>query len=216
MEQVVNMLVVISVSYAMIYMNIRLKRMCKDYLGWSRQKEVNMNKVAIVFYSGTGNTELMASSIAEGVKNKSGIAELFSSKSFDPSLLEEYQAFAFGCPASGAENLEEFEFQPMFDAILPKLKGKNISLFGSYGWGDGEWMRVWEERMKNAGATLVGGAGVICNEAPDAEAVAACKALGVQMAQQRNFQNLAKYLDKNTRIAQNIVSEKGIERKEQQ
>ena len=140
-----------------------------------------MNKVAIVFYSGTGNTELMASSIAEGVKNKLGEVKLFSPKEFDASLLEEYQAFAFGCPASGAENLEEFEFQPMFDAILPKLKGKSISLFGSYGWGDGQWMRDWEEVCLANGANMVHDF-VICIETPDGEALESCRHMGEVLA----------------------------------
>ena len=140
-----------------------------------------MNKVAIVFYSGTGNTELMASSIAEGVNYKSGEAKLFNAKEFNPSLVDEYQAIALGCPASGAENLEEFEFQPMFDAILPKLKGKNISLFGSYSWGDGQWMREWEEVCLANGANMAHDY-VICVETPDGEALEACRQMGEVLA----------------------------------
>ena len=128
-------------------------------------------KTAVIFWSGTGNTEAMAQAVAE-----SAGAELSSVSDFSGNI-EDYDAIAFGCPAMGAEVLEENEFEPFFSGIESKLNGKKIALFGSYGWGDGEWMRNWEERCVANGAVLACDS-VICNEAPDADAEAACVALG--------------------------------------
>ena len=136
-----------------------------------------MSKVAVVYWSGTGNTQTMAEAVLEGAKESGAEAELFTASEFDDSKMDSYDAVAFGCPAMGAEVLEESEFQPMFDGLEGKLGGKKIGLFGSYGWGDGEWMRNWEETCRTAEANLVSD-GVICNDAPDDEAVENCKALG--------------------------------------
>ncbi len=136
-----------------------------------------MSKIAVVYWSGTGNTQTMAEAVLEGAKESGAEAELFTASEFDDSKMDSYDAVAFGCPAMGAEILEESEFQPMFDGLEGKLGGKKIGLFGSYGWGDGEWMRNWEETCRTAGANLVSD-GVICNDAPDDEAVENCKALG--------------------------------------
>ena len=119
----------------------------------------------------------MASAVLEGAKEKGADAVLFQASEFDASMMDSYDAVAFGCPAMGAEVLEENEFQPLFDACETKLSGKKIALFGSYGWGDGEWMRSWEDTCKSAGAELVCDS-VICNDAPDEEALSACKELG--------------------------------------
>ena len=139
-----------------------------------------MNKIAIVYWSGTGNTEAMAAAVAEGVKEKGGDASVFTSAEFNAGMMDSFDAVAFGCPSMGAEVLEENEFEPMFSACEPKLKDKKIALFGSYGWGDGEWMRNWEESCKSLGAKLACDY-VICNEAPDNDAVAQCKALGAAL-----------------------------------
>lgn len=139
-----------------------------------------MSKIAVVYWSGTGNTEQMASAVLEGAKEKGADAVLFNASEFDASMMDLYNAVAFGCPAMGAEVLEEDEFQPLFDACESKLSGKKIALFGSYGWGDGEWMRNWEESCKNAGAELVCDS-VICNDAPDEEGLRACKGLGAAL-----------------------------------
>ena len=104
-----------------------------------------------------------------------------TSAEFDASMMDAYDAIGFGCPSMGAEQLEETEFEPMFSACENKLEGKKIALFGSYGWGDGEWMRNWEETCMGAGANLVH-ACVICNDAPNDEATEACKALGAALA----------------------------------
>ena len=136
-----------------------------------------MKKIAVVYWSGTGNTEAMANAVAQGAKDAGVEAALLTAGEFDPDKLPEYEAVAFGCPAMGAETLEEDEFAPMFARCESLLSGKKIALFGSYGWGDGEWMRTWEDTCKQDGTVLVCDS-VICNEAPDEEAVNACKALG--------------------------------------
>ncbi len=129
-------------------------------------------KTAVIYWSGTGNTEQMAEAVAEGAK-----AELFSVADFSGSI-DEYDKVAFGCPAMGAETLEESEFEPFFSDIEGSLSGKTVALFGSYGWGDGEWMRSWEERVKADGAVIAGDEGLIVNETPSAEDIEKCKALG--------------------------------------
>ncbi len=140
-----------------------------------------MSKIAIVYWSGTGNTEEMAKAIAIGVTDAGSEASILTSSEFNSDKLSEFDAVAFGCPAMGAEELEESEFEPMFSELESSLNGKKIALFGSYGWGDGEWMRSWEERCKTAGANLVSDF-VICNEAPDDEAIRACKKLGSDLS----------------------------------
>lgn len=139
-----------------------------------------MSKVAVVYWSQTGNTETMANAVAEGSKEKGAEAVLLTASEFDASMMDSYDGVAFGCPAMGDEVLEEGEFQPMFDSCKSKLEGKRIALFGSYGWGDGEWMRNWEETCTSAGAVLVCDS-VICEEAPDDEVTASCKALGAAL-----------------------------------
>ena len=141
-----------------------------------------MKKIAIVYWSGTGNTAQMAEAVAEGAGAAGAQANLFTPSDFSPAQVKDYDAIAFGCPAMGAEQLEDFEFEPLFLQCAPELNGKDIALFGSYGWGDGQWMRDWEARMSGAGATIVGGEGVICQEAPDADAMEQCKALGKALA----------------------------------
>ncbi len=141
-----------------------------------------MRKVAVVYWSGTGNTEAMAAAVAEGIREKGAEATLFTAAEFDASMVDNFDAIAFGCPSMGAEQLEESEFEPMFSACEPKLQGKKIALFGSYGWGDGEWMRNWEETCAADGAVLACES-VICNDAPDDDAEAACRSLGAALAE---------------------------------
>ena len=133
-------------------------------------------KTAVIYWSGTGNTEEMAKAVAEGAG-----AELFAVADFKGDVTD-YDRLAFGCPSMGDEVLEETEFEPFFAGVESKLGGKTVALFGSYGWGDGQWMRDWCERCKAAGAEVLGGEGVITNDAPDAEALAKCKALGEALA----------------------------------
>ena len=140
-----------------------------------------MSKVAVVYWSGTGNTEAMANQVVEGAKNAGAEVSLFTAAEFSSEKMAAFDAVAFGCPSMGAEQLEESEFEPMFTDCEAKLSGKKIALFGSYGWGDGEWMRTWEETCRGDGAVLACES-VICNDAPDAEGVAACAALGKALA----------------------------------
>lgn len=139
-----------------------------------------MSKIAVVYWSGTGNTEAMANAVADGITEKGAEVSLLTSAEFDASMMDSYDGIAFGCPAMGAEVLEEEEFGPMFESCEEKLKGKKIALFGSYGWGDGEWMRTWEEQCQNDGAVFACDY-VICNEMPDEDGIAACKALGAAL-----------------------------------
>ena len=138
-------------------------------------------KIAVVYWSSTGNTEAMAQAVAEGARKAGASAELFTATEFDGGKVDTFDAIAFGCPAMGAEELEDSEFAPMFESCESKLSGKKIALFGSYGWGDGEWMRTWEDTCRNDGASLVCDS-VICQEAPDDDALNACRSLGEALA----------------------------------
>ena len=136
-----------------------------------------MSKVAVVYWSGTGNTEAMAEAVADGIREKGGEAVILTAGEFDRSMIGDYDSIAFGCPSMGDEELEESEFAPMFESCEPDLAGKKIALFGSYGWGDGEWKRKWEKTCKKAGAVFACDF-VICNDAPDDDAVEKCRGLG--------------------------------------
>ena len=133
-------------------------------------------KTAVIFWSGTGNTEAMAKAVAEGAGVEATPVSSFSGD------LSDYEAVALGCPAMGAEELEDSEFEPFYSANESKLAGKNVALFGSYDWGDGEWMRLWADRVKAAGANIVDGEGLIANNTPDEDALTKCKALGEKLA----------------------------------
>ena len=104
-----------------------------------------MSKIAVVYWSGTGNTEAMANSVLKGAADKGAETKLFTASEFDKDAMDGFDAVAFGCPSMGTEELEDTEFEPMFSSLTDKLNGKKIALFGSYGWGDGEWMRNWED-----------------------------------------------------------------------
>ncbi|MBR1651684.1 MAG: flavodoxin [Lachnospiraceae bacterium] len=140
-----------------------------------------MSKVAVVFWSGTGNTQAMADAVADGAKAAGAEVSVFSSNDFGAANVAEYDGIAFGCPAMGAEVLEESSFEPMFTEVETLLSGKPIGIFGSYGWGDGQWMRDWEERCNMIGARLVTG-GVMANNAPGENEIEECKSLGAALA----------------------------------
>ena len=135
-----------------------------------------MSKIAIVYWSGTGNTRMMAENIKEGAKAAGAETSVFTAAEFSEDKIEEFDAVAFGCPSMGAEELEDSEFEPMFASCKNKLSGKKIALFGSYGWGDGEWMRNWEDTCLECGAQLACES-VICNGEPDDEAQEMCRNL---------------------------------------
>lgn len=140
-----------------------------------------MSKVSIVYWTQGGNTQAMAEAIGEGVTAAGGEADVVFVSDVNIADLKEEGAFALGCPAMGAEVLEEMEMEPFVQDVKRFANGKKIALFGSYGWGDGQWMRDWEDRMTAAGATLVGGEGVICQETPDEAALQNCIEIGKQL-----------------------------------
>lgn len=141
-----------------------------------------MNRIYVVYWSQSGNTQAMAEAVGQGITNAGKEAEVLHVGSASVELLKDAKAFALGCPAMGAEVLEETEMEPFVMEVEAIAKGKTIALFGSYGWGDGQWMRDWEDRMSGAGATVLNGEGLICNEAPDDDALAECDNLGKQLA----------------------------------
>ena len=134
-----------------------------------------MSKVAVIYWSGTGHTEAMAEAVAKGAD---GV--LLTCAEVPEDVAAQYDAFALGCPAMGSEELEEDEFGPLFEKLAPSLAGKKVALFGSYGWGDGEWMRTWEDSCRAAGIVLACDS-VTCQEDPDADALAACEVLGASL-----------------------------------
>ena len=141
-----------------------------------------MGKIAIVYWSGTGNTETMANCIAEGAREAGAEVELMGPAEFSAARFAEFSVVAFGCPAMGSEVLEEGEFDPMFSDLEGSLSSRKIALFGSYGWGDGQWMRDWCARCESANANLFDEAGLIVNDAPDEEAQETCRAQGRKLA----------------------------------
>ena len=140
-----------------------------------------MSKLMVVYWSQTGNTEIMANAVAEGVKEAGKESAAVEVSSMTPDALKDAPVFALGCPAMGAEVLEEDEMEPFMAEVESFAKGKQIGLFGSYGWGDGEWMRTWEEKCRKDGAELVCDS-VICSEEPGDDEKEACRKLGKSLA----------------------------------
>ena len=141
-----------------------------------------MDKIYVVYWSQTGNTEVMAEAIGQGIRESGREAETLTVSQISADTLKEAQAFALGCPAMGDEVLEESEMEPFMEQLDPMISGKQIGLFGSYGWGDGQWMREWAERVTGEGATVVNGEGLICQETPDDAMLEECKNLGKSLA----------------------------------
>jgi flavodoxin short chain len=141
-----------------------------------------MSKIQVVYWSQGGNTQAMAEAVGQGITEAGKEADVVFVSSASLDALKDAKAFALGCPAMGAEVLEEGEMEPFVCEVEAIASGKTIALFGSYGWGDGQWMRDWADRMSAAGATVLNGEGVICQETPDAAALADCVALGKQLA----------------------------------
>ncbi|MBQ3300877.1 MAG: flavodoxin [Eggerthellaceae bacterium] len=139
-----------------------------------------MGNIAVVYWSGTGNTEAMANLVKEGVESVGGSAELIQAIDFSSAQLDNFDAFAFGCPAMGNEELEDSEFEPMWNEVEPHLSGKRVALFGSYDWGTGEWMETWQQRALDVDADVM--VTVVATLYPEGEAVEACKNLGAELA----------------------------------
>ena len=138
--------------------------------------------ISVVYWSGTGNTRAMAEAVAEGIQAAGAQAEMLSVDQADADALASENVFALGCPSMGAEELEESEMEPFVQALEGKVSGKKLLLFGSYGWGDGEWMRAWTQRMKDAGAILTEEEGVIANETPGEEELEKRRKAGKKLA----------------------------------
>lgn len=141
-----------------------------------------MDKVYVVYWSQSGNTQAMAEAIGKGVTaaGKEAAVQFVSEASVED--LKNVKGFALGCPAMGAEVLEEMEMEPFVSELEGFVAGKSIALFGSYGWGDGQWMRDWVDRMSDAGANIVNGEGLMCHEMPDEDGLSDCENLGRQLA----------------------------------
>ena len=136
-----------------------------------------MSEIKVIYWSQSGNTMSMANAVAEGIKEAGKEAAVLEVSAVTAADLNDETVFALGCPAMGAEELEETEMEPFVAELEGSVSGKKIGLFGSYGWGDGEWMRDWEARMNSCGANLLAD-GLIINETPDADALEQCKDLG--------------------------------------
>lgn len=140
-----------------------------------------MKKVAVVYWSGTGNTLAMANEIADELKNSDLEVSVISCSDFGESDVANYDGFAFGCPAMGSEELEDSEFEPMFESVEKSLSDKPVLIFGSYEWAEGEWMHTWQERCEGDGINLVCD-GLIAYDYPDDEALKECRRAALDLA----------------------------------
>lgn len=140
-----------------------------------------MSNIVIIYWSGTGNTETMANAIAEGINLTDNKSEVYEVSDFSKDI-STFDKIIFGCPAMGSEVLEESVFEPFFSDIENKLNGKKVALFGSYDWGDCQWMRDWEDRVKDNSAVLFE-YGLTINNSPDSDGVDICKAFGERFSE---------------------------------
>lgn len=150
--------------------------------GWRKEGLSKMAKVKIIYWSGTGNTAAMAAAIAEGAKEAGAEAELITAETAGAADVQDAKAIALGCPSMGAEQLEETIMEPLMEELDGAISGKTVVLFGSYGWGSGDWMRDWEDRVSSDGASVWNGEGIIANNAPDDDDLDACKSAGRDLA----------------------------------
>ena len=137
-----------------------------------------MSKIAVIYWSQTGNTEMMANAIAEGIREAGAECAVFALPGVSADQAAEYEKLALGCPAMGAEVLEEMDFEPFFTELERRLSGRPVALFGSYGWGDGQWMRDWVQRTQDANANLYQDQGLMINETPDEDGLEQCREFG--------------------------------------
>ena len=137
-------------------------------------------KVNIIYWSGTGNTQMMAEAVAEGAQGAGAEVKVIPVAEADASAVEA-DVVCMGCPAMGAESLEYSEFEPWYSSVKDSLSGKKVALFGSYDWGDGEWMRTWQQDVEDAGGVMVD-EGLIVNNTPDEEGLSLCRELGAKCA----------------------------------
>ncbi|HEY8424252.1 MAG TPA: flavodoxin [Clostridia bacterium] len=139
-----------------------------------------MAKILIVYWSGTGNTEKMAELIAQGASQAGAQVDLKNVALASPEMLDDYEIAALGSPAMGVEVIEEEEMEPFVESIKDRVTGKKLALFGSYDWGDGEWLENWKERMTDYGAVVVDTLAV--NLTPEGESAQRCVDLGRKLA----------------------------------
>lgn len=140
-----------------------------------------MSKVNVIYWSGTGNTEKMANAIVKGAEGEGAEVKLIQVGLATEDDVKDVERIAFGCPAMGAEELEETEMRPFMDKVNPLLSGKKVVLFGSYEWADGEWMKLWQEEIEGTGAKLIDD-GFAAYDNPDEDALEECEALGKELA----------------------------------
>ncbi|MCG8541662.1 MAG: flavodoxin [Clostridia bacterium] len=141
-----------------------------------------MKKVTIIYWSGTGNTTMMANAISEGVKGVGNPVDVVQVEDANKDMVVNSELLAFGCPSMGAEVLEEEFMEPFIESLKDvDLSGKKVALFGSYDWGNGEWMQDWEARMKEYGASVIR-EGLILHLTPDDDGIEKCKELGEDIA----------------------------------
>lgn len=141
-----------------------------------------MDRIKVIYWSSTGNTKAMAEAVARGVESAGVMASVIDVDTIKVSDVEKEQVLALGCPAMGDEVLEEGSMEPFMEELETSLEGKKIALFGAYGWGDGQWMRDWEGRVKSKGAELIDGKGLLSCEEPDDQILADCEKLGKKLA----------------------------------
>lgn len=141
-----------------------------------------MDKIAIIYWSSTGNTEQMAQAIADGIKKSGTDCEMFQVSDFPTNRIGEFNKIAFGCPAMGAEELDPDEFEPVFSGLESQLADKKVALFGSFDWGDGEWMRTWQDRITGDKASLFNEEGLTVHLTPDENDLKTCTDFGTNFA----------------------------------
>ncbi|MGN2370353.1 flavodoxin [Clostridium cagae] len=139
----------------------------------------------IIYWSGTGNTEAMANLIAKGIEDLEVKTELINISNANVDSLKDENIVVLGCPSMGDEELEGGEFLPLLENVQDDLKNKKVILFGSYGWGDGQWMRSWEEEMTASGVN-VALEPLIVNYTPEGESEEQCIQYGREIAKLSN------------------------------
>ncbi|HEY8443517.1 MAG TPA: flavodoxin [Clostridia bacterium] len=139
-----------------------------------------MSKILIVYWSGTGNTEKMAELIGQGAASSGAQVDIKNVALATPDMIDNYDVVALGSPAMGVEVIEEDEMEPFVESIKDKVAGKKLALFGSYDWGDGEWMESWKERMTDYGAIVADT--LIVHLTPEGESEQECVRLGEKLA----------------------------------
>ena len=136
-------------------------------------------KASVIYWSGTGNTEAMANEIASKLKELGADTKLVSVEEASIDDAKEAELLALGCPAMGAEELEEDYFRPYFDSIKDIIKDKKLAIFGSYEWNSGEWMDLWKKECEDDGITVIDA--LIAYDHPDAEALEKCRELAEKL-----------------------------------